>query len=123
MEKENLEEYMELFYTLDKSGEKIRTKKIAEKLKTTKGNVSQALAKLKQKKLIKYEPYHDIELTNKGKEIGKDILRKHEITENFLTRILGINPEQAHEEACRIEHAVSKKTIEKLSNFVKKNEK
>ena len=123
MEKENLEEYLELFYTLDKSGEKIRTKTVAEELKTTKGNVSQALAKLKQKELIKYEPYQNIELTARGREIGKDILRKHEITEDFLIRLLGIKPGQAHEEACKIEHAISKKTIEKLSNFVKKNEK
>jgi DtxR family Mn-dependent transcriptional regulator len=121
MNKENLEEYMELFYQLDQSGEKIRTKTIADELKTTKGNVSQALTKLKKDKLIEYAPYQDIKLTTKGREIGKKIKHNHEISEEFLIKKLGVDPKQAHREACKIEHALSGSTINKLARFL--NEK
>ena len=120
MDKENLEEYMELFYMLDQKGETIRTKTIANEIKTTKGNVSQALAKLKKDKLIEYAPYHDIKLTDKGREIGKKIKHKHEIAEEFLIKKLGVNPKQAHHEACKIEHALSCSTVNKLARFMNK---
>jgi len=120
MDKENLEEYMELFYRLVREEKEIRTKTIARELRTTKGNVSQALAKLKKSKLIKYEPYKSIELTEKGRGIGRNVMHNHEITENFLINLLGVNQKQAHKEACKIEHAVSKETVEKLALFMKK---
>jgi len=119
MEKENIEEYMELFYRLDTDKEEIKTNKIASEMKTTKGNVSQALKKMKTCGLINYEPYQKIQLTEKGKKIGNDIFHKHEITEKFLGKILGVTQKRAHEEACKIEHAVSQDTIKKLSNFMK----
>ena len=120
MEKENLEEYMELFYKLDRDGETIRTKKIAEALKTTKGNVSQALTKLKKEKLITYEPYQEIKITNKGRGIGKKILNNHETVEKFLINCLNISVKQAHKEACKIEHAVSEDTVNKLHKFMER---
>ena len=120
MDKENLEEYLELFYKLSASGKPIKTTEVAKELRTTSGNVSQALKKLKSKGLIKYEPYKEIELTDKGKIIGKEISEKHEIAEQFLEEVLNLDPKQAHEEACRIEHAISRETAEKLSGLLEK---
>lgn len=123
MKKENLEEYLELFYNLTTTGKPIKTTKVAKELKTTSGNVSQALKKLKEKNFIIYQPYQDIKLTNKGLIIGKEISEKHEIVEQFLTDVLELDPKQAHEEACKIEHAISKETAKKLSKLVKMHSK
>lgn len=118
MRKENLEEYMELFYEFERAGVPIRTSEVARELGVTKGNVSQALPKLEMDKLITHKPYGDIKLTSKGEVIGKDVCAKHNVTERFLTDVLKVEPKIAHLEACGIEHAISKETLKKLSRFM-----
>ena len=66
----------------------IRTTEVAKELKTTNGNVSQALKKLKKDKLIDYKPYQNIKLTDKALIIGKESSEKHEIAEQFVLRHL-----------------------------------
>lgn len=118
MKTENLEEYMELFYALNQRGDPIRTKTVAEEMGTTKGNVSQALSKLKKRGLIDYEPYGEISLTPGGRKIGREINLKHTTTEKFLIEFLNVPPKRAHDEACKLEHALSSDTISKLTSFM-----
>lgn len=115
MVSENVEEYLEAIYRLLERREKLTTTNIAKELKVSPPSVSEMLKKLDERGYLKYEPYKGVVLTRKGRDLGKNILRKHRLIEKFLDT-LGISKNRIHEEACKLEHSVSKgleKVIEK----------
>jgi DtxR family Mn-dependent transcriptional regulator len=59
-----------------------------------------------------------VKFTAKGEHIAKDIYRRHVICRDFLTNILNIDSKTADKDACRMEHAVSPVTLEKLVKFM-----
>jgi DtxR family Mn-dependent transcriptional regulator len=58
-------------------------------------------------------------LSDQGKETGQRVIKKHETLQCFLTEILGMDSSQASSEACKIEHAVSDETIDRLGNYLR----
>jgi DtxR family Mn-dependent transcriptional regulator len=58
-------------------------------------------------------------LTDQGTATGKQIIKKHEILQSFLSEILGMDSSSASDEACRIEHAVSDETIDRLDDYLR----
>jgi DtxR family Mn-dependent transcriptional regulator len=60
-----------------------------------------------------------IHLTEKGIATGKQIIKKHEVLQSFLSEILGMDRSSASDEACKIEHAVSDETIDRLDDYLK----
>jgi DtxR family Mn-dependent transcriptional regulator len=58
-------------------------------------------------------------LTEKGIATGKQIIKKHEVLQSFLTEILGMDRSSASDEACKIEHAVSDETIDRLDDYLR----
>ena len=59
-----------------------------------------------------------VRLSETGKETGQRVIKKHETLQCFLTEILGMDSSQASSEACKIEHAVSDETIDRLGNYL-----
>lgn len=115
MVSENVEEYLEAIYRLLERREKLTTTNIAKELKVSPPSVSEMLKKLDERGYLKYEPYKGVVLTSKGRDLGKNILRKHRLIEKFLDT-MGLSKNKIHEEACKLEHSVSKeleKAIEK----------
>jgi DtxR family Mn-dependent transcriptional regulator len=106
-ESENVEEYLETIYRITEKGGRPTTTAIAGELGVSAPSVSEMLRKLDNKGYLRYEPYGGAVLTAKGKAIGKTVLRKHRLMERFLIAI-GISKNKVHNEACRLEHAVSK---------------
>ena len=93
------EEYLKTIYLLEKNQQKVRVTDIAQKMNITKPSVNKALRILKDLKLINYEVYGNIELTNEGGKNAKEIIKKQDTLEIFLIGILGIDKNQAEEEA------------------------
>jgi len=60
-----------------------------------------------------------IRLTEKGIATGKQIIKKHEVLQSFLSEILGMDRSSASDEACKIEHAVSDETIDRLDDYLR----
>ena len=60
-----------------------------------------------------------IVLSETGRETGQRVIKKHETLQCFLTEILGMDSSSASHEACRIEHAVSDETIDRLGNYLR----
>ena len=106
MTTENVEEYLETIYRFKEKGKRATTTKIAKELKVSSASVSEMIKKLSVKGYLKYEPYRGVILTKKGMTVGKDILRKHRIIQNFLSSI-GFPENKVHKEACKLEHVVS----------------
>jgi len=110
-----IEEYLEILYRFKEKEKTAQTKEIAEKLEVSNASVSEMLKKLSEKGLVKYEKYKGAELTKKGEELGKKVLRKHRLIEKFLT-LLGVKKSKIHDEACVLEHAVSDDVEKALRN-------
>lgn len=112
------EEYLKIIYLLSKTEKPIRVTDIANKLKITKPSVNLGIKNLKELKLVNYETYGNISLTEEGKKQAQDILKKYDIVRMFLTEILEVEKKKAQEEANAMKHAISKETEQKLEKYI-----
>ncbi len=114
----SLEDYLEaIYHTVDTKGA-ARAKDIVQRMGVNNSSVTQALRLLAEKKLINYAPYDVITLTDPGQVIALDVVRRHEILREFLTKVLGLPTAEADEGACKMEHAISGSILERLVQFV-----
>ena len=116
----SFEDYLEAIYLLKKENGNARVKDIAKSLEVKLPSVTEAIKKLSKLNVVYYKKYGNVELTKKGREIAKDIYKKHEALFLFLTKTLKIKPEIALKEACGMEHSLSSNSCKKLSKFIKK---
>lgn len=112
------QEYIEIIHELQKNENVARVKDIARKRGVTRSSVSTALTILKKKKLIIHENYGQVELTRDGQRLGQELEAHHQTIKHFLIQILGVNPERAEEDACKIEHYISETTVQRLLKFI-----
>ncbi|MGC9516326.1 MAG: metal-dependent transcriptional regulator [Methanomicrobiales archaeon] len=115
---ESIEDYLEVMYILKKSKGSIKVKDIASRLDVKPPSVVQAIQRLSDKGLLTYQRYGDINLTEKGLKLAKEIVHKHHILRDFLITF-GIDKETAEKDACAMEHILSPLTIKKMNKFVK----
>lgn len=114
----SLEEYLKTIYILKKTEKQIRVTDISKKLNCSKPSVNRALNCLKDEGLILYEAYGNIEITAKGIEVAKSVVKKQDILKLFLTQVLGVDEETAGQEATNMKHAISEDTTSKLENYI-----
>jgi DtxR family Mn-dependent transcriptional regulator len=111
---EKVEECLEILFKLEKDRERVKMTELAEKLRFPYSSMTVLLQKLSNMGLIDYEPYKGVKLTDKGKELAIKVIRRHRLSERFLTDILGFDWSEAHEHACKLEHVITNKIEEKL---------
>jgi Mn-dependent DtxR family transcriptional regulator len=119
-----MEDYLEVIYELLKEKGYVKSKDISRILNVKASTVTIMLKALAEKKLINYEKYGGITLTEEGMKKAEEISRKHKIIIDFLL-LLGVDEKQANLEAEGIEHIISDETlrkIEKLYNLIKEDE-
>lgn len=114
----SLEDYLEAIYNLAGENNITRSKDIAEQLCVSRASVTGALRALKGKKLINYQPYDYISLTESGRTAAAEIANKHEILKSFFIEILDVKIEAAQQAACKAEHALGPDIIARLLCFV-----
>lgn len=112
---ESLEMYLEAIDSIRERGAKGRVTDIARVLSVSKPSVHTALHELERRGLVVHEPYGDVALTPAGLDHAAEIRRRHELLTRFLRDFLGVSPETAERDACRIEHYLSAETIEKIA--------
>ena len=117
----SMEDYLEAIFEIEKYKRATRVKDIAEKLDVTMSSVNGALKNLEAQGLIKHEKYEYIELTTVGMLQASKIASKHYVIYTFLTEFLGVDPETAQKEACKIEHILSSDTIKKMLEYIEKS--
>lgn len=113
-----MEDYLESILELEKSNKYVRVKDIAQKMHVKLPTVTSMLHTLQKRDLVSHEKYDHVELTRKGRKVAKDIYRRHTMLKKFLTDILNIDAEIADEDACKMEHAVSPGTMERIVKFM-----
>lgn len=114
-----LEDYIETIYIASENGKTLKGADLAREMNISRASVSEALAKLVSKGLIKYNSYETIFLTEAGKEEARRVYAKHHILKDFFENVLNINPDEASKNACKIEHIISQSILDKMEKFSK----
>ncbi|MBU0730864.1 MAG: metal-dependent transcriptional regulator [Proteobacteria bacterium] len=114
----SLEDYLEVIFHIAAEKQFARAKEIASRLKVSRSSVTEAFRALAKKGLINYAPYEVITLTPKGKNVAKDVVRRHLALKDFFIKILAVDEEIAESGACRIEHAAPLEIIDRLIHYV-----
>ena len=112
------EDYLREIYKNEDSNGQTKANLIAEKLQVSNAAVTDMLKKLKSAGHIKYEPYHGVELTDKGREFAQKMVRRHRIWEVFLHQIVGLPWDKVHDEAQHLEHSGSDELINRLEEML-----
>jgi DtxR family Mn-dependent transcriptional regulator len=100
------------------SGEVASTKGVAERLSVSAASVSNMFARLQEMNLVEHERYRGATLTERGRREALRLVRRHRLIETFLLEHLGYHWQEVHEEAERLEHAVSDGFTERLAEFL-----
>jgi len=112
------ENYLKAIYKLSEGNELVTTTDIATMLNIRSATVTDMLKKLSAKKLIRYERYKGLYLTDKGRAIGVRIIRKHRLWELFLVKQMKFRWDEVHEIAEQLEHIQSDELINRLDEIL-----
>jgi len=113
------ENYLKIIYNLDKQGlKKITPTAIAEALNNNPASVVDMIKKLVDKKLLQYEKTKGVKLTEKGRNIAVQVVRRHRLWEVFLLEKLGYGWDEVHEIAEQLEHVHHPELADKLDKFL-----
>lgn len=118
---ESSEDYLETILILSKRLPVVRSVDIANELNYTKPSVSIAMKNLREKKHITVTDAGFIYLTDSGREIAEMIYERHETISRWLVS-LGVPEKTAVEDACKMEHVISKESFDALKRVIKMTE-
>ncbi len=113
----SMEDYIEQIYLLIESKGYARVSDIAEALSVHPSSVTKMVKKLDKDGYLNYEKYRGLILTAKGKKIGKRLVYRHELLEQFLG-IIGVDEENIYDDVEGIEHHLSWNSIDRIGDVV-----
>ena len=113
----SLEDYLEVIYNFFENKQKVRAIDISRELSVSRASVSEALKRLAEKDFINYGRYETLSLTQAGKNYALEVLAKHNSIQKFFEEILGAEHDEACENACKIEHVISKDILKRIVAF------
>lgn len=114
-----MEDYLETIAALKKQNNVVRVRDIGKLLGVKSSSVNAAVRTLSGKGLVSHERYGYVNLTLEGERIARNVQGRHDMLLKFLTEILDVNAGEALEDACRMEHAISPVTFERLTKFIR----
>ena len=121
MKKERLtasqEDYLVAVYHICRENQVARAKNIAKRLDVRASSVTNALRVLSSLGLINYAPYDLITLTEFGVTAAQEVVDRHEALNTFLITVLGVDPAEAQQAACKMEHTIPKSIVDRLIQY------
>lgn len=115
---EAIEDFLKAVYLLQQEHTRVQTSQLAEALAITAPSTTEMAKKLARAKLVSHEPYRGIRLTPAGERIALEIVRHHRLIELFLVEALGYGWDEVHDEAERLEHAMSERLAERIAEYL-----
>lgn len=113
----SMEDYIEQIYLLIESKGYARVSDIADALEVHPSSVTKMVQKLDKDGYLNYEKYRGLILTPQGKKIGKRLVYRHDLLEEFL-ELIGVNAENIYEDVEGIEHHLSWNSIDRIGDLV-----
>ena len=117
---ESAEDYLERILILQERNKEVRSIDIAHDMGFSKPSISVAMKKLKEAGLINIDKSGFITLTKEGHVIADKVYERHCVLMKVLVNI-GVDPEQAEKDACKVEHVISEETFEAIKNHIEKH--
>jgi DtxR family Mn-dependent transcriptional regulator len=111
------EDYLEAILHIVRKKGYARVGDIAKHLGCSAATVTEMFGRLDDRKLVNYEKYGGVTLTEEGERIGKEVDRRHNLIKTFLI-LLGVTEDIADEDACEVEHSLHPETLDKLQKFL-----
>ena len=113
------QDYLKVIWSATEWGEPpITTKGLAARFATTQANVSETMRRLQRHGLVTYQPYKPVTLTVSGETLALAMVRRHRLLEAFLAQVLSYGWDEVHDEAERLEHAVSEEFINRIDRLL-----
>lgn len=113
------ENYLKAIYHLSDGGKKgVSTNDVSAEMKTKPASVSDMLRKLGEKEVIEYRKYYGLHITEEGKKLALQTIRKHRLWEVFLVEKLKFSWDEVHEVADELSHVKSKVLIQRLDEYL-----
>ncbi len=112
------EDYLKAMLELSKNNTGIHSADIADALGVSRASVSRMMNELKNNGYVEKEKYTTVILTKKGIEAAICIQKKHELLKSFLIKVLGVDTDVAIKDACKMEHIISDKTVDKINQKI-----
>lgn len=113
-----LEDYLKAIYQLSEEDRPVIAARLATETGVSPSTIFATLRRLAKEGYIKIDRRKEIHLTEAGKQVAENIVRRHFLTERFLTDLLGLDWVKAHQEAHRLEHAISQEVEERLAKLL-----
>jgi DtxR family Mn-dependent transcriptional regulator len=114
----NIEDYLKAIYRIEEERGVVRVKEISLAMNVTYPSTSGILKKMEAMELVEHERYGYVKLTDEGRLNAERILVRKEKIENFFKSILRLPEDIASQDACKMEHAMSDQTAERLMRFL-----
>lgn len=111
------EDYLEAILHIVRKKGYARVGDIAKHLGCSAATVTEMFGRLGERKLVNYEKYGGVTLTDEGRKIGEDVDSRHKLIKSFL-QMLGVSEEIADNDACEVEHSLHPETLERLQMFL-----
>ena len=116
---QSAEDYLETILMLTERQGKVRSIDVAHYTGFSKPSISRAVGLLRDNGYVSIDQNGLLSLTEAGLKIAETVYERHTVLTDLLIK-LGVSPETAAEDACRIEHVISAETFEKLKEHVRK---
>jgi DtxR family Mn-dependent transcriptional regulator len=113
------QDYLKVIWSATEWGDPpITTKGLAARFATTQANVSETMRRLQRLGLVDYQPYQPVTLTTLGESLAVAMVRRHRLLETYLAQALSYGWEEVHDEAERLEHAVSDEFLNRIDHLL-----
>jgi DtxR family Mn-dependent transcriptional regulator len=109
-----IQDYLREIYKLGAGGDRVSVTALAKRQGVSPASASAMVKKLAALELAVHQPYRGIALTNAGEKVALEVIRHHRLLEVYLAETLGVDVEEVHGEAERLEHALSEELEERI---------
>jgi len=113
-----IEEYLETIYNMEQESPPAISARVAEAMGVSRPTITDTLRRMAQQGYVTVGEEKQIRLTDRGREVAEALVRRHRLWERWLVDVLGMDWAKVHEEACRLEHALSPEVEERLANHL-----
>ena len=115
------QDYLEIIYRLEigSGSSEVTISEIAAELRTKLPTVTRTITKLTRFGMVHHQPRRGVVLSKAGRKIASEVVHRHEDLVEFFVTILGLRQDEAEIDSCQIEHGISRKTAQRLHEFLK----
>lgn len=117
---QSVEDYLKAIYKLESAGDDkgVSNSRLAKEMNVANASVTNMIKRLAEMGLVTYESYYGSHLTKSGEKIALEMIRHHRLIELYLAEMLGYSWDEVHEEAEKLEHHISERFEDKISELL-----